>query len=163
MTRQFSALSDVLETAWQHASATVAERPSVPEVIDDVQGLADTRHDDTERARDRRDRECERLIVRICATNLPSGIIERGQLKTEIAGVYTQVAEGKGQQRHGAFGLDVQEQAGVQSMKRWGIGFPAGQCEKKLHESMRLPAGHAERERRGAAGYLALWLVAEAS
>ncbi len=46
-------------------------------------------------------------------------------------------------------------------MRRWGIGFAGGQAEKKLTESMRLPTEHAEAERRGAAGYLALWLVSE--
>lgn len=155
MTPQFAALSNVLERAWRDWGGTFTERPTVADVIEDVQDLAGE-----EWAAHRSDR-VSRCVVAIAATNLPSGIVEVARLKEEMSGVYLQVAEGKGQERHGEFGVNVQDQPGVRSMLRWGFGFPGGQAEKKLTESQRLPAEHAERERRGAAGYLALWLVAE--
>lgn len=65
-----------------------------------------------------------------------------------------QAAAGKGRERHST-GQPFMEQPIVTITRRYGLGYPMGQAEKKMEESTRLKPGPAIRELHGAMVYLA--------
>lgn len=75
-----------------------------------------------------------------------------------LAGVlreaYAQAAAGKGRERH-ANNLPFNEQTIMESTRAHGVGFAAGQAEKKARESRRMDTDPAVRELLGAIVYLA--------
>lgn len=76
-----------------------------------------------------------------------------GPLRHTLLRAYKMVAEGKGQERHGA-GRPWSEQPITTISAAWGPGFAAGQAWKKIEEASRLEPKRAVLELLGAIGYI---------
>lgn len=76
-----------------------------------------------------------------------------GLLRHQLLRAYRMVAEGKGQQRHGA-GRAWNDQPIITISRAVGEGFPVGQAMKKLEESTRMLPEAAVKELLGAIGYI---------
>jgi len=77
-----------------------------------------------------------------------------GPLRHQLLRAYRMVAEGKGQQRHGA-GRAWNDQPIITISRTHGSAFAVGQAAKKIEESSRMDAKAAVAELLGAIGYLA--------
>lgn len=75
-------------------------------------------------------------------------------LRHQLMRAYKMVAEGKGQQRHGA-GRAWNDQPIITISRTVGEGFPIGQAMKKLEESTRMVPEAAVNELLGSIGYIA--------
>lgn len=71
---------------------------------------------------------------------------------------HDQAASGKGHERHVTGDESFEEQI-ICSLQREGYDFARGQCQKKVHESLRLPPDAAIRELLGAINYLAAAII----
>lgn len=76
-----------------------------------------------------------------------------GPFRHQLMRAYKMVAEGKGQERHGA-GRAWDDQPIITISRTVGSGFAIGQAMKKLEESTRLDDEPAIRELLGAIGYI---------
>lgn len=76
-----------------------------------------------------------------------------GPLRHQLMRAYLMVAEGKGQQRHGA-GRSWNDQPIITISRTVGSGFAIGQAMKKLEESTRMTDDAAKHELLGAIGYI---------
>jgi hypothetical protein len=76
-----------------------------------------------------------------------------GPYRYQLVRAYKMVAEGKGQERHGA-GRAWNDQPIITLSRTHGEGFPLGQAAKKIEESTRLEPKAAVHELLGAIGYL---------
>lgn len=77
-----------------------------------------------------------------------------GPYRHQLMRAYKMVAEGKGQQRHGA-GRAWNDQPIITISRTVGSGFAIGQAMKKLEESTRMTDEAAVHELLGAIGYIA--------
>lgn len=77
-----------------------------------------------------------------------------GLYRHQLMRAYKMVAEGKGQQRHGA-GRAWNDQPIITISRTVGSGFALGQAMKKLEESTRMDDTAAVQELLGAIGYIA--------
>lgn len=76
-----------------------------------------------------------------------------GPFRHQLMRAYKMVAEGKGQERHGA-GRAWNDQPIITISRTVGVGFPLGQALKKIEESTRMGDEPAIRELLGAIGYI---------
>lgn len=76
-----------------------------------------------------------------------------GPFRHQLMRAYKMVAEGKGQERHGA-GRAWNDQPIITISRTVGSGFAIGQAMKKLEESTRMDDEPAIRELLGAIGYI---------
>ena len=76
-----------------------------------------------------------------------------GPYRHQLMRAYKMVAEGKGQQRHGA-GRAWNDQPIITISRSVGVGFPLGQALKKIEESTRMADEPAVQELLGAIGYI---------
>ena len=71
---------------------------------------------------------------------------------------FDQASKGKGQERH-ADGADFRDQPIMMITQMVGLGFPAGQAQKKIQEACKMASagrpGHAQQELLGAIVYCA--------
>lgn len=76
-----------------------------------------------------------------------------GPLRHQLMRAYKMVAEGKGQERHGA-GRSWNDQPIITISRSVGPGFAVGQAWKKIEESTRMDDEAAVKELLGAIGYI---------
>ncbi len=76
-----------------------------------------------------------------------------GPYRHQLMRAYKMVAEGKGQQRHGA-GRAWNDQPIMTISRSVGVGFPLGQALKKIEESTRMADDAAVNELLGSIGYI---------
>ncbi|TAJ97140.1 MAG: hypothetical protein EPO10_28840 [Reyranella sp.] len=76
-----------------------------------------------------------------------------GPYRHQLMRAYKMVAEGKGQQRHGA-GRAWNDQPIITISRSVGVGFPLGQALKKIEESTRMEDTAAVNELLGSIGYI---------
>lgn len=76
-----------------------------------------------------------------------------GPYRHQLMRAYKMVAEGKGQQRHGA-GRAWNDQPIITISRSVGTGFPLGQALKKIEESTRMADEPAVQELLGSIGYI---------
>jgi hypothetical protein len=96
----------------------------------------------------------DRIITPDAHETLFFGDPKFGPLRYQLVRAYKMVAEGKGQQRHGA-GRSWNDQPIITISRAVGEGFPVGQAMKKLEESTRMLPEAAVHELLGAIGYIA--------
>jgi hypothetical protein len=95
----------------------------------------------------------DRLIFPSASDTVFFGDPKFGPYRHQLMRAYKMVAEGKGQQRHGA-GRAWNDQPIITISRAVGEGFPIGQAMKKLEESTRMVPEAAVLELLGSIGYI---------
>lgn len=95
----------------------------------------------------------DRIVMPTTTETVFFGDPKFGALRHQLVRAYKMVAEGKGQQRHGA-GRTWNDQPIITISRAYGPGFAAGQAWKKIEEASRMDDGPAVHELLGAIGYI---------
>jgi hypothetical protein len=94
--------------------------------------------------------------------NAPQGAVEGdaySYLALVLANALEQASHGKGKERHASEGEPFDKQPICEMARRYGLGGPLFQANKKMLESQRLPWPAAERELLGAINYIAAAII----
>ena len=86
-------------------------------------------------------------------------IPEYRELYNVLIEAYNQAARGKGKERHAQESQKFVDQPILQITRRYGIGFPLGQAEKKMEEAQRLDYEQKIKELLGAINYIAAAII----